>query len=55
MCEIAKDGKGINITFEVLHGKVELKSFQIGENNPHKFKGTNVIGEGESTAFKYKL
>jgi hypothetical protein len=55
MCEIAKDGKGINITFEVLHGKVELKSFQIGENNPHKFRGTTVVGEDERTAFKYKL
>jgi len=55
MCEIAQDGDNYSVSLEVLHGKLELKTFQVGENNPHKFKGTNVIGEGESTAFKYKL
>jgi len=54
MCEIVKDAGDIVITFEVLHGKVELKTFQLGENKPNKLKRTNVISEGESVTFTYK-
>jgi uncharacterized protein (DUF608 family) len=55
MCEIAKDEDTYKITLEVLHGKIALNTFQLGKHKPHKFKKTNLMGEGERAAFNYKL
>ncbi len=54
-CEMTKDGDNYYVTLEVLHGKVTLNTFQLGEYKAHTFKNANLIEEGKSLAFQYKL
>jgi uncharacterized protein (DUF608 family) len=55
MCEIEKEGRGYKARLEVLHGKVELDTFQLGEHGAQRFKKTSIIGEGESVDIKFTL
>jgi len=54
MCEIDKDGDNYKVSLEVLHGKVELNTFQLGEQKAYAFKKAKSIGEGEIVKLKYK-
>jgi hypothetical protein len=45
---------GYKATLEVMHGKVELDIFQLGEHGARRFKKTRIIGEGESYIIKLK-
>ncbi len=53
MCEIVKEEKMYTIEFEVLHGEISLKSFQLGAEKSHKFKGVHTFKSGEKVTFNY--
>ncbi|MDT0551846.1 GH116 family glycosyl-hydrolase [Urechidicola vernalis] len=53
MCDIVKNGNDYEISLEVLHGKLELETIQLGNHKLHKFKGTRSINEGQKTALNY--
>lgn len=55
MCEVEKGGDDYRVTLEVFHGKLALKTFQLGEHKAHSFKKAKLTGEGEIVEFKYKL
>ena len=55
MCEISKNDSEYDLSFEVLHGKLELDKFQIGENYINSFKSTERIQENENLEFSFQL
>jgi len=55
MCEIVKKDNKYEVIIEVLHGKLELKTFQLGEEKTHKIKKIQLIKEGERIELNFKL
>ncbi|MCA0932484.1 non-lysosomal glucosylceramidase [Lutimonas saemankumensis] len=53
MCEVSKDRDDFSVNFEVLHGKIELKKFQLGEHKSYNFKGGKLLSEGECASLRF--
>jgi len=52
MCKIEKNGNKHQVSLKVLHGKLTLNTFQLGNLKTKKIKKKNTITEGESLKFQ---
>ena len=54
MCEIAEDKEGYQVNFSVQYGKIELKTFALGEQMIKELKQTMILNENQSAKFVLK-